>query len=169
VSEPALDAKSSFPPVVDAGTRVLVLGSLPGEISLAKGEYYANPQNQFWRLIGAAIGADLDPRRVGYADRLEALSAAHVGLWDVVKTARRVGSLDGNIRGHEPNALGGLVATLPQLRAVGFNGGTSWRIGSVQIGSPPGVELIALPSSSPAYTRPFEDKLAAWVRLSDFL
>jgi len=170
VSAAPATAKSSFQPVVDPQTRVLVLGSLPGEMSLAKGEYYGNPQNQFWRLIGAVIGADLDPKRLAYADRLAALGAAHVGLWDVVKSAERAGSLDANIRNHAANALPALVAALPALRAVGFNGGTSWRLGAQQIGADAGVALIALPSSSPAYAaRPFAEKLAAWMRLREFL
>ena len=158
--------KASFPPVVDARTRVLVLGSLPGEISLAQGRYYANPQNQLWRLIGAAIGQEL----VGldYEDRLARLLSAGVGLWDVIATARRAGSLDGAIREHEPNALPELAARLPELRAIGFNGGTSARIGRKALGRVP-LELIDLPSSSPAFTRPFEEKRAAWMALRPFL
>jgi len=162
--------KASFPPIVDDETRVLVLGSLPGEMSLAKGEYYGNPQNLFWRLIGQVIGADLDPRRVGYEARLAALKAAHVGLWDVVKSARRAGSLDAAIRDHAPNALPALVATLPALRGVGFNGAASWRIGAPQIDPAAGVQLVRLPSSSPAYaSRPFEAKLAEWMQLRRLL
>jgi hypoxanthine-DNA glycosylase len=168
----SLDAgglKSSFPPIVDVETRVLVLGTLPGEISLAKGEYYGNPQNLFWRLVGAVIKADLDPHRLAYAERLAALKAAHVGLWDVVKTARRTGSLDAAIRDHAPNALPALAATLPALRAVGFNGGTSWRIGAPQLEGA-GPALVKLPSSSPAYASVrFDAKLAAWLQLRAFL
>lgn len=159
--------KASFAPVVDQCTRVLVLGSLPGEISLAKAQYYANPQNQFWRLIGAVIGADL--ASLGYEAKLARLLAAGVGLWDVIATAERAGSLDGAIRAHRPNALAELAAGLPQLRAIGFNGGTSLRIGRRALGEAGGLGLIALPSSSPAFTRPFEMKLKAWMGLRPFL
>ena len=79
--------KSSFSPVVAPDTRVLVLGSLPGERSLAAGRYYAHPQNRFWHLIGGAIGLELGP--LDYEQRLAALLAAKVGLWDTVASARR--------------------------------------------------------------------------------
>jgi hypoxanthine-DNA glycosylase len=88
--------KSSFPPVVAAGTRVLILGSLPGERSLAERRYYAHPQNQFWRLVGSVIGSELEA--LGYEARLEALLSARIGLWDTVASATRTGSLDAAIR-----------------------------------------------------------------------
>ena len=159
--------KRSFPPVVDEHVRVLVLGSLPGEASLARAQYYAHPQNQFWRLIGAVIGADLVP--LAYEARLEALLRARVGLWDVVASATRSGSLDGAIRGHSANDLRALMESLPELRAVGFNGGTSVRIGQRELGGEGGFARVSLPSSSPAYTLPFEDKRAAWLSLQAFL
>ncbi len=159
--------KASFPPVVDARTRVLVLGSLPGEVSLAKAQYYANPQNQLWRLIGAVIGEDLAALR--YEARLARLLKARVGLWDVIATAERAGSLDGAIRAHEPNALAALAGGLPELRAVGFNGGTSARIGRKALEGQGAWTLVPLPSSSPAFTRPFEEKRAAWMALKPFL
>ena len=84
------ERKHSFPPVVDARVRLLVLGSLPGERSLAERRYYAHPQNQFWRLISPAAGRDLSS--LPYAERLDALLAVHIGLWDVVASATRPGS-----------------------------------------------------------------------------
>lgn len=160
--------KRSFPPVVDERTRLLILGSLPGEISLARQQYYAHPLNQFWALAGAVI--DVDLRAMAYPERLTALLAHRIGLWDVVAEARRDGSLDGNIRDHAPNDLVALAAALPALRAIGFNGGTSARIGQRQLqplATPPA--LIALPSSSPAFTQRFEDKRIEWLRLRAFL
>jgi len=159
--------KSCFPPVVDARIRLLVLGSLPGEASLARGQYYAHPQNQFWRLIEAVTGREL----VGasYEARLATLLAAGVGLWDVVGEARRPGSLDGAIRDVRPNCLRELIGTLPRLRAVAFNGATASAIGRKQLGADPGAVLVSLPSSSPAYTSPFEAKRAAWAPLAAFL
>lgn len=161
------EVKRSFPPVADARTRVLVLGSLPGEESLARSQYYANPRNHFWRLIGAVIGADLVP--LSYQDRLDALLEARIGLWDTVGSATRRGSLDGAIRDHRANDLADLAASLPELRAVGFNGGKSASLGIVQLATRGDLALMTLPSSSPAYTRPFEEKLAAWLRLADYL
>src|SRR3954467_7039323 len=148
---PSMDEiKRSFPPVVDERTRVLVLGSLPGEESLARRQYYGNPRNHFWRLMSEVIGVDLVP--LGYEERLAALLDAGVGLWDTVGAATRRGSLDGNIRDHQANALPELVARLPALRAVGFNGAKSAAVGMNQLAANDDLALIALPSSSPAYT-----------------
>jgi double-stranded uracil-DNA glycosylase len=160
------DIKSSFAPVVDARTRLLVLGSLPGELSLRRGQYYGNPVNQFWKLIGAVLGADIEA--LDYEGRLAALQAGGVGLWDVVRSARRTGSLDGSIRDHQPNALAELAASLPALRAIAFNGGKASAIGRRELAAG-GRALVDLPSSSPAYTMPFEAKLAQWRRLQPLL
>ena len=159
--------KSAFPPIVARDTRVLILGSLPGEASLAAGRYYAHPQNQFWRLIGAAIGREL--HELDYEARLKALREAGVGLWDTVASALRMGSLDAALREVESAGLADLVATLPELRAVGFNGATSARLGRRALGET-ALALIDLPSSSPAYAAmPFAAKAQSWGRLHEFL
>ncbi|MBO9519730.1 MAG: DNA-deoxyinosine glycosylase [Porphyrobacter sp.] len=159
--------KSSFPPVVAPDTRVLVLGSLPGERSLAVGRYYAHPQNRFWHLIGKVIGSPL--ASLDYEDRLAALLRARVGLWDTVATALRPGSLDASIREAEPTALRELTASLPDLRAVGFNGKTSAKIGMPQL-TGTGLALIPLPSSSPAHaSMPLAEKEKLWSALGEFL
>lgn len=159
--------KRSFAPVTDERTRVLLLGSLPGELSLAKAHYYGNPLNQFWRLTGAVIDRDLVS--LAYDQRLRALLAAGIGLWDVIGSATRAGSLDAAIRGHDVNDLPALAATLPELRAIGFNGGTSARLGMKRLGVNGAYALLPLPSSSPAYTLPFESKLEQWMKLRPFL
>jgi TDG/mug DNA glycosylase family protein len=157
-----------FPPVTRPDTRLLVLGSLPGAVSLARQCYYAHPQNQFWRLIGAAIGRDL--AALDYEARLEALLDAGVGLWDTVAAATREGSLDADIRLHEASDLAALIRDLPELRAIAFNGGTSARIGRKQLGDAPDLALIDLPSSSPAYASlPFEKKKEVWLGLRVWL
>jgi len=159
--------KSSFRPVVAPDTRVLVLGSLPGERSLAAGRYYAHPQNRFWHLLGRVIGVEL--ARLDYEDRLMALLAAKVGLWDTVASAHRVGSLDAAIREAEHNPLADLARSLPELRAVGFNGQASARIGMPQLAGTD-LALIPLPSSSPANASiPLAEKEKLWSRLGEFL
>lgn len=141
--------KTAFAPVVRSDARVLVLGSLPGDASLAAGRYYAHPRNQFWTIIGAVIGRDLVA--MAYEDRLAALADARVGLWDTVASAQRTGSLDTAMRDVAAAELDQLVAGLPHLRAVGFNGGTAARIGRGQLRRHDALALVDLPSTSPAY------------------
>jgi hypoxanthine-DNA glycosylase len=160
--------KRSFPPVVDAQTRILICGSLPGDRSLAAQRYYAHPQNQFWHLLSPVVGRDL--AAMVYDDRLAALLDAHVGLWDVVATAMRAGSSDAAIRDHAPNDLEQLAATLPQLRAIAFNGGTAYKIGlRLMAEHAQRYDLIALPSSSPLHTIGIAAKQAAWTALRTHL
>jgi hypoxanthine-DNA glycosylase len=160
--------KSSFEPVADLRTRVLILGALPGQISLERRQYYANPTNQFWRLMERVVEADLV--REPYEARLDALLNAGVGLWDVVKSARRAGSLDADIRDASPNRLRPMAANLPGLRAMAFNGGKAFSMGRREMGPEASCELLALPSSSAAYcAASFERKLGAWSQLKRFL
>jgi hypoxanthine-DNA glycosylase len=158
--------KRSFAPVVDQETRLIVLGSLPGEQSLARSQYYANPRNQFWALMSGVI--DVDLVSLAYEERLQALLRAGVGLWDTVASAAREGSLDVAIRHLSPNALPELARQLPELRAIGFNGGKSAAVGNKALGDTP-LRLIRLPSSSPAYTMPLAEKQAAWMQLRELL
>jgi len=158
--------KSCLPPIVAADTRLLVLGSLPGEASLAAARYYAHPQNGFWRLMGAVIGAEL--AALAYEARLATLLAAGVGLWDTIARARRPGSLDAAVRDAEPNDLAALAATLPKLRAVGLNGALAARRGMAALAGL-GVALVPLPSSSPAHTIAWAAKRDAWMALAPYL
>ena len=157
----------AFAPVAAGDARVLILGSLPGAASLAAGRYYAHPQNRFWHLVGQALGIDL--AALDYSDRLAALQTRGIALWDTVASARRAGSLDAAIREAEVAPLAELVATLPALRAVAFNGRTAAAIGRPQLAGS-ALTLIDLPSSSPAYAAmPLVDKERLWARLADFL
>jgi hypoxanthine-DNA glycosylase len=165
---PELMIKTSFPPVVDRNTVVLVLGSLPGDRSLAAQRYYAHPQNQFWALMSGVIGADL--RALDYDARLATLLSCGVGLWDVVGTASRAGSSDAAIRDVSANDLAALVRSLPSLRAIGFNGGTALAIGRRQLGAlADTLAIIALPSSSPLHTVGIVAKQPAWDQLVTWL
>lgn len=160
--------KASFAPVTDERTRVLILGSLPGEASLAAARYYANPRNQFWRLVGAVIGEDLEAQ--AYDQRLATLRAHGVGLWDSIGSATRHGSLDTAIRDVEANPLATLAASLPALRCIAFNGAKSADVGAPQLAGAGEFTLLRLPSSSPAHAAlTFEAKLAQWTNLRKFL
>lgn len=151
---------ASFAPHVHPGTRLLILGSLPGVRSLAERRYYAHPTNQFWRLVGEVIDRPL--AAMDYDARLAALRAAKVGLWDVIRTAERRSSSDSEIREVEAQDLAALVAELPDLRMIAFNGGKAAAIGRRQLPMPGGVILVDLPSSSAANTGGYAGKLGRW-------
>jgi double-stranded uracil-DNA glycosylase len=160
--------KYGLPPIARADARLFLLGSLPGDASLAARRYYAHPTNQFWRLLGGAIGEELN--RLDYDERLARLSERRIGLWDVIASASRPGSLDQAIREAEHNQIQHLLRDFPDLKAIAFNGGTAARVGRKLIGDPPpGVTLIELPSSSAANTRALAEKAAAWSRLAQFV
>ncbi|WP_404479919.1 DNA-deoxyinosine glycosylase [Novosphingobium sp. BL-52-GroH] len=163
--------KTALPASVDGETRVLLLGSLPGERSLMAGEYYAHPSNAFWWLMGEVLGEAGLPR-LAYAERLACLRVHRVGLWDVIASARRQGSLDGAIRDATHRDLVAFAGRLPHLRAIGFNGGAAAQRGRRQLASLAGggIALVDLPSSSAAHagmTR--EGKLAAWRAIEPYL
>jgi hypoxanthine-DNA glycosylase len=146
-------------PVVGAETRVLVLGSFPGAASLRAQQYYGHPQNHFWRILGTLWSLPLVDWP--YAQRMAAMRAHGVGLWDVYGACEREGSLDANIRRGEPNDFDGLQAQCPQLQAIAHNGGESFKYAShtERLGLP----VYKLPSTSPANASwSFERKLAAW-------
>ena len=146
-------------PVVDRGTRLVVLGSFPGAASLAARQYYGHPRNQFWRLLATLWAEDL--LALPYPARLAAIARRGLGLWDVYARCERTGSLDSAIRSPVPNDLAALVRLAPGLRAIAHNGAESAR--SRQLAGALGVEVHTLPSTSPANAAwSFERKLAAW-------
>jgi double-stranded uracil-DNA glycosylase len=154
--------------LADAGTRVLVLGSLPGAQSLARQQYYGNPRNGFWYLIGEVIDRPNLPA-LPYAERLQVLTSAGIGLWDTIASAHRKGSLDTAIHDAEPAALCELAQGLPRLRAIAFNGAKSATIGRKALGLCQW-RLIDLPSSSPAHAAmPLAEKREHWLALREFL
>ena len=133
-------------PVVAAHTRVLVLGSFPSAASLAAGEYYAHPRNQFWTILSTCWGTDL--RALPYAQRLDEVRRRGLGIWDVYASCRREGSLDSAIEAAQPNDLTGLARRLPQLRAIAHNGAESAR--TMALTRTLAGAVVRLPSSSPA-------------------
>ena len=163
-----IQRKFAFPPSVDENTRLLILGSLPGEASIRQGEYYAHRGNAFWALMGDVLDQDL--RGQPYALRLKRLRARGVGLWDVIESADRQGSLDSAIRGAELRDLSSFVARLPALEAVAFNGRTAALHGRRQLDKGAPLTLIDLPSSSGAHAMLSREKKAeAWRVLHDWI
>lgn len=145
--------KYSFPPRAAASCRVLILGSLPGEESLRRKQYYAHPRNAFWPIMGALAGFDSG---LPYEDRLERLNAAGIALWDVVASGRRRGSLDQHIEEETPNDIPGLLEDCPTIRAIACNGTASHRYLKKYfpgLWERPGLHICPLPSTSPAAAR----------------
>jgi hypoxanthine-DNA glycosylase len=146
-------------PVVNAGTRLIVLGSFPGVASLKAQQYYGHPQNHFWKILGALWAAPLP--QMPYAQRIESMLAHGVGLWDVYGACEREGSLDSAIRQGELNDFAWLQVQCHQLRAIVHNGGESFKHAkhTERLGLP----VYKLPSTSPANASwSFGRKLAAW-------
>ncbi len=150
--------KHSFPPVIDERTRVLILGSMPGEESLRKQEYYGHPQNAFWRIMEWLLDEPLT--QMPYATRVRALLRRGVGLWDVYASCEREGSSDAAIRQPRRNDIAALITRHPRIERVVCNGRTAHKEASAQLGDALPVLLAA--STSPAYTVPFTEKLLDW-------
>jgi double-stranded uracil-DNA glycosylase len=159
--------KRSFPPIADARARVLVLGTLPGEESLRRQEYYAHPRNLFWPIVFALFDTTLAE---DYAERLAFILAQRIALWDVCELAEREASADAAIRREQPNAINHLLDTHPLIRGVAFNGSGARRLYDRHFSRRAELTYLALPSTSPAHARlDFAAKLAHWTALRDVL
>lgn len=148
-------------PIASPDARTLVLGNMPSVLSLAAGQYYGNPRNAFWRIIGQVF--DFEPDGP-YPQRTEMLRRHRVAVWDVLRQCRRVGSLDAAV---EPDSMvvndfGDFFARHPGIERVYFNGAAAERNYRrlTEIDAP--VSYRRLPSTSPAHTLPFSGKLAVW-------
>ena len=162
-----MSVKYGLPAIARRDARLFIFGSLPGDASLAAQRYYAHPSNQFWRLLGEATGEEL--QSLSYEERLGRLAERRIGLWDVIASATRSGSLDQAIRLAEHNQIRRVLNDFPELHAIAFNGSTASRFGRMLIGDPPPhMTLVDLPSSSAANTMAFAKKAAAWSRLAEF-
>ena len=155
----------SFPPISDPASRVLILGSMPGKASLRAKQYYAHPQNAFWRIIGELLGFDAD---AAYARRAKVLKSAHIALWDVLESCVREGSADAMIEDDSllANDFHGFFAAHTRIRRVLFNGAKAEAcykrhvLHQVETGP---IVYSRLPSTSPANASvTFADKLDAW-------
>jgi hypoxanthine-DNA glycosylase len=151
--------RDGLPPVVGDGARVLILGSFPSERSLVAGEYYANRRNQFWQLMAALFGVDVD---LPYLERIDALTGHGVALWDVVHSCRRVGSMDAKIDKATltVNDFEPLFAGHPGIQRIFVNGLTAFDLFEARVHTE--LPAVRLPSSSGALPMSFADKLDRW-------
>ena len=153
--------------MIDERSRVLVLGTLPGEESLRRVEYYAHPRNLFWRIVFALFGGT---PAASYAGRLDFVLSRRLALWDVCASGQRLASADATIRSEIPNAIDQLIAAHPGICAIAFNGGGARRLYQRHFAPLPGLTYLALPSTSPAYASlGYAEKLARWSALREVL
>lgn len=150
-------------PIAGEAPAVLILGSYPSTVSLAAGEYYANPRNAFWRVMEAVFGA---PAHLPYGERTAALTGRGVALWDVLEGCRRQGSSDASIRDGRANDIPGFLREHPTVRTVALNGraAETWlRRVHPGLWNFPDVAVVVLPSTSPAHARlSLEEKIRIW-------
>lgn len=157
----------SFKPIIDTASRVLVLGSMPGVQSLREQRYYANPNNQFWRIVYSLFTMPFDP---DYDSRVRFILSKGIALWDVIETCYREGSSDSNIKNEKVNDFPSLFADYHNLALVVFNGTKAFETYMKQVGFELArIEYQHLPSTSPAYTIKFEEKLKQWEMILDYL
>ena len=154
-----------LPPVLPADARVLVLGSFPGVASLAARQYYAHPRNHFWPVLAALLDEPLPD--LPYAERLDRIARRGIALWDTIVACERRGSSDQAIRNATRATSARVRSASPGIAVVAFNGNTAAR--ALPRWREAGYATLALPSTSPAYTRPFAEKLAAWRALDRWL
>jgi len=161
-----IPVKTCFPPSVDTGCTKLILGSMPGEESLRRQQYYAHPRNAFWPLLGRLLDF---PPDLPYVRRLERLRTAGIALWDTVGQGIRPGSLDSHITLVEPNDFTLFLSKYPKIIRIFFNGKTAYNFFikyNANLNNK-NYDLYVLPSSSPAYAvLNFEQKLQKWAILN---
>ena len=152
--------KYSFAPVENPEIEILILGSMPGEKSLQEQEYYAHPHNRFWRLMSKLLKG---LPTADYRDRRDMLLSNKIGLWDVIYSAQREGSLDSAIQNEKPNALDVFIASHDELKTICFNGLKSQSLYKKHFPFYDHIDYVTLPSSSPANARSrFDDLLKEW-------
>jgi hypoxanthine-DNA glycosylase len=150
-----------LPPIVNDDARVLILGNMPSVMSLAARQYYGNPRNGFWRITGDIFGFDSS---AAYDDRVASLCARGVAVWDVLRHCRREGSLDSAVERNSmvANDFEAFFDAHPAIDRVCFNGAAAEKNFGRLVGIDRGLRYRRLPSTSPAQTMRYEDKLAAW-------
>ncbi len=157
---------SSFLPLIDARSEILILGSIPGVKSLEKQQYYAHPQNKFWKIIFELLNEEFTEE---YAQRIDTIKKHHIALWDVIDSCERKGSLDSEIRNEEANQIEELLGEYPNVKAIFCNGGKSYKILQKLLGKNYKLPVFLLPSTSPLHTVSFEKKLEEWKKILEFL
>lgn len=152
---------TSFLPIIDQHSRILILGSMPGVESLRLQQYYANPRNQFWKILYELFNIQASQ---DYQERVSLLKSKKIAVWDVIETCYREGSLDSKIREEKTNDFNALFKAYPNLKTVFFNGNKAYATYKKWIGFDASSDIAfqKLTSSSPANTKPYVVKLREW-------
>ena len=141
------DLKFSFNPISNKNSTVLILGFMPGEQSLALQQYYAHPQNKFWKVIATITNSDIT---ITYADKEKLLFQNNIALWDIIKYANREGSLDSAIKNEQPNNISDFIIKHKKLETICFNGKKAEALYRKYFAMERTINYISLPSISPA-------------------
>ncbi|WP_223559028.1 DNA-deoxyinosine glycosylase [Chryseobacterium lathyri] len=157
---------SSFPPIIDDQSEILILGSIPGVKSLEKQQYYAHPQNKFWIIIFELLNEEFTDN---YPERINILKKQHIAVWDVIDSCERKGSLDSEIRNEEANRIDELLEAHPNIRAIFCNGGKSYKNLQKLLRKNYRLPIVQLPSTSPLHTVSLDKKLEEWKKILEFL
>ena len=156
----------SFPPLIDSDSEILILGSVPGVKSLEMQQYYAHPQNAFWKILFGIFNEDYT---TDYEKRKKLLKENHIALWDVIDSCERKGSLDSAIRNEEENRISELLEDYPNIKAVFCNGQKSYKNLKKILDKETLVPVIPLPSTSPLHTIPFDRKKEQWLDILKYI
>jgi len=156
---------SSFPPIIDKNSEILILGSIPGIKSLEKQQYYGHPQNKFWKIIFELFNEEFTE---DYEKRIAVLRKYKIALWDVIDSCERIGSLDSEIKNEEANQIPELLEEYPNIKAIFCNGGKSYKNLQKLLGKNFRIPIYLLPSTSPLHTVSFERKLEDWKKILEF-
>ncbi|WP_262147013.1 DNA-deoxyinosine glycosylase [Chryseobacterium foetidum] len=157
---------SSFPPIIDKESKILILGSVPGVKSLEKKEYYGHPQNKFWKIVFELFDENFTEN---YSEKIEILKKNKIALWDVIDTCERKGSLDAEIRNEEANDIETLLKTYSNIKTIFCNGGKSFKTLKKILDKNSEIPVYLLPSTSPLHTISFERKLDDWKIIKTYL
>lgn len=157
---------SSFSPLIDDQSEILILGSIPGVRSLEMQQYYAHPQNKFWKIILELLNEEFTE---DYSKRTETLKKHHIALWDVIDSCERKGSLDSEIKNEEANQIEKLLEEYPNIKAIFCNGGKSYKNLQKLLGKNYKLPIFLMPSTSPLHTISFERKFEEWKKVLEFL
>lgn len=167
MKQKTIQYKSGFPPIIQADSKVMILGSMPGEKSLAEQQYYAHARNLFWPFMALLFNTNIPEH---YEDKKSLLLSNKIAVWDVCDACVRQGSLDTAILDEIPNALDVLLEQYPNIKTIAFNGQKAASLFRKYFKQKAAIMYITLPSTSPANAGiSIDKKKEMWMSLKEFL